>query len=150
MQRVVSWMEPDAGTGKWECVFERAWLQLGWLFQYYVLNSKFILVQVPTFDSAHWWQVYIAAILLNQAVSTRTLYATRSHYHNTDLTNPYIILLILSTKLGTENYQISKLLGWLEQESNARSSVLEAFTVEIQRKREAHLIRPVIRSNSLK
>ena len=58
-----------------------------------------ILGWVPTCDRIHSWQLYSTAPLENQAV---VRYSTQSQYPDTELTSPYHILLMLSTRLESK------------------------------------------------
>ena len=51
--------------------------------------------------TAHIWWLYSAAQPGNQATSTTTQYLTQSHYPDTELTSPCSIIVMPSTKLGS-------------------------------------------------
>ena len=53
------------------------------------------------------WQLYSAAILGDQVTVTMT---AQSHYPDSELTNPFPILVIPSAMLGSSNYQFCKSL----------------------------------------
>ena len=75
-------------------------------------TSKVISGWIPTCDSAHSWRLCSAPPLGNEAISTMTRYPTQSHYPDTELTNPWPILILLSTWLGNDKYQFNKSLVW--------------------------------------
>ena len=75
-----------------------------WLLELYVLaTSKVISGCVRTYDSVNSWLLYSASPLRNQAAYMMTQYPTQSHYPNTELTSPYSILLMPSSRVGCEN-----------------------------------------------
>ena len=61
---------------------------------------------VPTCDSAHSRWLYSAASLEHQAVSSMVCYPTQSHYPDTEPTSPCPILIMPSTRLGSDKYQL--------------------------------------------
>ena len=75
--------------------------------------------RVPT--CVHSWRLYSAPPFGNQAASTMTWYPTQSHYPVTEPTSPCPILLMPSTKLGSNKYHFCKSLVWHDWESNSRS-----------------------------
>ena len=85
-----------------------------YLLFYVLATSKVISGQVLSYDSAHSWQVYSGATLGNEAVSTMTWYPTVSYHAGSEPTNHYPILVMLSTWLGSDQYQLYKLLVWLD------------------------------------
>ena len=61
---------------------------------------------VPTCDSAHSWQLYGTASPEHQAVATMTCYPTLlTHYPDTEPTSQCPILIMSSTRLGSNEYQ---------------------------------------------
>ena len=58
---------------------------------------------------AHSWPLYSAASLGHQATSTMTCYPTQSQYPDTDPTIPFPILIMLSARLGSNQYQFQSL-----------------------------------------
>ena len=77
-------------------------LLIGWLLEFYVLETcRVISSRVPTYDSEHWWQLYSAAPLWNQAASTMT----RLHNLDNELTSPYPMSIMLNTRVGSKKYQ---------------------------------------------
>ena len=73
-----------------------------------------------TCDSVHSWWLHSVALLGNQAIGTMTRFPTQSHYPDTEVTSP--ILLILSARLESDKSQFYKSLVWLDQEPNSWSS----------------------------
>ena len=51
-------------------------------------------------------------------------YPTHSHYPDTELTSPSLVLVMLGAKLGSDNYQFCKSLASCDQESNTRESCI--------------------------
>ena len=75
-------------------------------WQFYVLATHNVISGwVPTCDSVHSRRVYSAALLGDQAASTRTWYPTQPHYPDTEPTNPFLILIMPSVRLGSNEYQ---------------------------------------------
>ena len=70
-------------------------------------TSDVISGWIPTCDSVHSWQIYHSASLGNQATSTMIWYSHLSHYPDTEPTNPFLIVIILSAKLWSSKYQLS-------------------------------------------
>ena len=60
---------------------------------------------VPTCDRVHSWELYSDISLEHQAASTMTCYPTQSHYNDTEPTSPCPILIMPSTRLGSNKYQ---------------------------------------------
>ena len=99
-------------------VYER-WLDR-WSLEFYILlTSKVISGRVQTCNSVHSWWFYSAAPLSHQAANTMTWYLTQWHYTDTELTSPCLILLMQSTKLGSEKYQFGRPLIWVYGELNS-------------------------------
>ena len=89
------------------------------------------------------WQCTVIAMLYiiraasqeDQAYKTHhdlMTYPTESHYHDTELTSPGHILLMLSARLGSDKYQFCKSLVRLDQESNSQPSAREAIALPIR------------------
>ena len=53
-----------------------------------------------TFYNVHFWQLYGADPLGDQAADTLTQYSTQSHYLDSKLTSPHRILVMPSARLG--------------------------------------------------
>ena len=68
-------------------------------------HLKVLSGRVPTCHCAHSWQLYSAASLGHQAASTMTCYLTQLHYPDTESTSPFPIIIMLSTRLGSDKYQ---------------------------------------------
>ena len=60
---------------------------------------------VLTCNSAHSWQLYSAASLEHQATSTMTCYANQLHYPDVEPSSHCPILIMPSTRLGSDKYQ---------------------------------------------
>ena len=75
---------------------------------------------------------YSTVPLGNPAVSTMIPYSTQSHYPDTEPTSPCPIWIMLSTWLGSDKYQFSKSLVWLDQGSNSRSPAHQASPLPIR------------------
>ena len=71
---------------------------------YVFTGCKVISGWLPTWVSAHSWQLYSAAPLGNYATGTLTQYPTQSHYPDTELTSPCPIPLMQSAGLGNDKY----------------------------------------------
>ena len=84
-------------------------------------TSKVVSGRVPTCHSVHLWRLYSAARLGNQVASTMTQFPTQSHYPDTEPTSPCPILIMSSTRLGSDKYQFKSLV-WLDQVSNPQAS----------------------------
>ena len=96
-----------------------------WLLEFYVLEKSKV---VPRCDRVHGDFI----VLRNQAISTMTHYPTQSHYPDTELTSLYALLLMLSIRPGSNNYQFCKSLVWIDRESNSRPPAQEGCTLPIQ------------------
>ena len=97
----------------------------------YVLATSIVTSgRVLTCDSAYSWQLYSAGTLGNQAVSTMT---TQSHYPDTDPNNPCTILIMPSSWLGSDKYQLH-ISHWFDSTmgSNPRSPICETSALPIQ------------------
>ena len=101
---------------------ERPDLRCFWNFE--LETGKVISGWILTRENTHSRWHYIAAPPWNQAASIH--YPTQSHYPNLELTSPCPILLILSSKLGSGNYQFDNLLVWHDWEQNCWSPTREA------------------------
>ena len=66
------------------------------------------------FVIAYSWLPYSAAPLGDQVVSTMTWYPTKSHYSDTEPTNPYPNLIMSSTWLGSDKWQFDRFLVWVD------------------------------------
>ena len=78
-----------------------------WLFEFYILaTSKVILGHVLTCDSAHSWWLFSAFPPGNQAAGTKTQYPSQAHYLDTEPSSPCPTLLMLSTRLRSDKYQL--------------------------------------------
>ena len=77
-----------------------------------------------TLDSVHWWWLYGAAPLEDHSASIMTWYPTQSHYPDTEPTSPCPILIIPSTRRGSNMYTFWKSVIWLDWESNSRTPEL--------------------------
>ena len=76
---------------------------VGWLLEFYILATyRVISGWVPTCDSVHSWQLYIAALLGNQAADTMTRYSIQSQYPAIERISLCPILLLLSARLGSD------------------------------------------------
>ena len=81
---------------------------------FYVLKtSKVIPRWVSTCDSAHSWWLYSAGPLGDQATSTMIWYPTQSHYPDTEPTSPCFILIMPSTRLGSDKYTFLSHWFWV-------------------------------------
>ena len=60
--------------------------------------------------SVNLWWLYSAATLENEAAGIMTQYLTQSHYYDTQLTSPSLLLLMQSTRLGSDKFQFNKSL----------------------------------------
>ena len=71
--------------------------------EFYVLaTSRIIIGVVLICDNVQSWRLSSIAPLGNQAAGTMTQYPTQSHYPNTELPSPCLILLMPSTRLGSD------------------------------------------------
>ena len=99
-----------------------------------------------TCDSAHSWQLYSTVSLELEAAGTMTCYPSMAHYPDTQPTNPCPVLIMLSARLGSDMYQFSKSLVWLNQSSKTVRSRFEPITFRFldlpEREADALLIRP--------
>ena len=95
------------------------------LLFYILATFKVISGCVPTCDSAHSWWLYSAAPLGYQTASTVTWYPTQSHYHDTEPTSPFPILIMPSTCLGSNKHKF--LSHWFD------STMLSTCEVRIPR-----------------
>ena len=75
-------------------------------------------LKTPKTNQPSW--LYNATPLGDQVAHTVTWYPTQSHYPDTQLTSPYPILIMLSTRLGSDKYPFWKSLIWLDRDSNPR------------------------------
>ena len=82
----------------------------------------------------HWYLcwLYSTTPLGSQVAGTMTQHPIQSHYPDTELTSPCPILLISSTRLGSDKYQCNKSLVWLDREPNSWPSAGEARAVLIR------------------
>ena len=114
----------------WRCMlWEIGWsVPAGWLVP---ATATPISWWAPTCDSMHSQQFYSLAPLGNQAEGTMIQFPTQPHYPDTELTSPCPILLLLSTKLGSDKYQVYKSLVWLDQEPNSGTPTSEACALPI-------------------
>ena len=85
----------------------------------------------------------------NQAASTMTQYPTHSHYLDTELNSTGPFLLMLNTRLGSDNDQFDKLLAWLDQEPNSWSPSCEPGTLYRFGHRTQSANKPVLAFNYL-
>ena len=116
------------------------WL-VGWLVEFYMLaTSTVISGRVPTYDIGHSWWHYSAAPLGNQATSTMNWYRIQSHYPNTELTSPYLILLMPSARLRSDKYRFDKSLVWFDWEPNLWSPTCEAPAQPIRHVSQRHML----------
>ena len=91
------------------------------LLFYLLATFKIISGRVPTclnFMVLPHWETRL--------LTPQPSYPTRSYYPNTVLTGSCPILLILSTRLGSDKYLFYKSLVWLDQDSKSCSSAQEA------------------------
>ena len=84
--------------------------------------------------SAHSWWLYSAAPLRNQAAITMAQFPTESHYPVTEPTSPCPILIMPSTKLGSNKYQLYKSLVWLDRGLNPRAPACETSAILCKQK----------------
>ena len=99
------------------------------LFYVVLTTSKVTSVWVPACGSAHSWQLYSAASLGNQAISTMTWYPTQSHYPEPN--SPCPILITLSTWLGSDNYHFISPLFDFSMGSSPRLPTRETSALQI-------------------
>ena len=85
-----------------------------------------------TFDSAHSWERHISTPQGNQATVTISRYPTHSHYPDIETTSLCPILIMLSTRIGSDKNQFHKMLVWLNWELNSRSPAHEARALPIR------------------
>ena len=78
---------------------------------------------------------YCVAPLRDMAASMMTRYPTQSHYPDTELTSPRLILLMSSAWLESGKYQFYKPLVWFSQDSNSQHSAREACSRPIRPQR---------------
>ena len=109
------------------------------LLVFYILApSKIISGWVLTRVSVHSRWLYSAATLMHQAADTMIQHPTQSEYPDPEITNPCPIILIPSSRLGSDTSQFYKPLAWLDLELNSRSVACEACAVPIQPLRPVH------------
>ena len=104
---------------------------IGWLLESNVLAAfKVKSGWVPTGDSVHSRWLHSTSPLGNQATGTMIWDPTQSLYPDgdTEINLPYIILLILSTRLGS----FYNSLVWLDQQPNFWSSTHKACALPIR------------------
>ena len=104
-------------TGTWLVGWLIGWLVVGALCPGNILGH--ITVTVRTHGDF--------IVLPHLQTSLPESYPIKSHYHDTKLTSPWPILLMLSSKLGSDENQFCKSLVWLDLgESNSQSPAWEA------------------------
>ena len=69
-------------------------------------------------------------IVLPQLRNQMKRYPTQSHYPDTELTSPCPILLMPTTKLGSDKYQFYKSLVWLDYEPKSQTRDLNSATAQ--------------------
>ena len=83
-----------------------------------LLTSKVILGRLPTCDSIHSLWLYSAASMGIQVASTMIRKPTQSHCPDTEPTNPCPILLMPSTRLGSNKYKFYKSFSLIRPNSD--------------------------------
>ena len=91
----------------------RPWLHMSHLFvgSYVLATHMVISGWVPTCDSARSLRCYSVASLTDQATGIMTRFPMQSRYPDTELTSPWPILVMPSTKLVSDKYRLSKQLS---------------------------------------
>ena len=77
-------------------------------------TANLIAGRVPTCGSLQSWLLHSAAPQGNQSVSTMISYPTQSLHPDTEPTSPCPIIIMLSTWLQSDKYQLYKSLVWLD------------------------------------
>ena len=99
---------------------------------YILATSEVIWGWVPTCDRAHSWRFYSAPSLGNHVTSANMWYPIQSPYPDTELTSPFPIQLMPSTKLGSDEFTFYASLVYLDQDPNSQSSKREACVLQIR------------------
>ena len=79
----------------------------------------------------HCWS-FTSLQHLRSYQGTMTQYPTQAHYPDTDVISPCRILLMPSTRLGSDKYQFYKTLFWLERKPNSGSPAPKASALPIR------------------
>ena len=86
-------------------------LVLFWSLEFIFLQHLKALI----YDNVYLWWLYSAVSLGNLATGTIIQYPTQSHRPDIELTNVFSILLMMSTKLGSDKCQFYMSLVWLDR-----------------------------------
>ena len=68
-------------------------------------TTHYMPIEKKRSDSAHSWWLFDAASLEHQAAGTLICYPTQLHYPDTEQTSHCPILIMMSTRLGSNKYQ---------------------------------------------